>query len=168
MKVNGKEVPALTNEMIVIPRGDERMVFEAKMVRDYTECDGLNPLPLPKVKKYPDGREVTDIKDPEYRKALATYASQRNAWLFIESLSATEGLEWSTVKRDEPATWKNYAAELEENNFSDTEVNAIMGMVILANALSQSRIDEATKSFLAERQLEKEKENSQLGAQATT
>jgi hypothetical protein len=155
MKIHGQKIPSVNEEIVVIPRGEDRIIFRARMVRDFDSFDALCPRPVPPTRLYPDGRKVADVEDQTYRAALDKYITQKNAWLFLTSLDATPGLEWETVDKSNCDTWTNYYKELEDNSFSDVEINIIMEAVINANSLSRQRVEDATKSFLQEQRSQK-------------
>jgi hypothetical protein len=149
MKIKGKKLDAPVVETIVIPRVDRDIVFQAKAVRSYADFDALCPRPIPATIMRPDGTQSQDVEDPEFKKAIETWAMNRSNWMILKALEATEGLEWETVKMNDPSTWGNYGKELEETNLSQIEINRIINICITANGLDQAKIDKATESFLA-------------------
>ena len=151
MKIAGKAIAAPKNEICVIPRGDEEIVFEAKAVLDYSEFDELCPEPKPRIKTYPDGRQEEDTDSSKFKKEYADWAAQRSNWLIVESLKATEGLEWDTVSYTDPKSWGNFRKDL-QTNFTAGEVNQIIGCVMAANSMDEARFEEAKQHFLEKRQ----------------
>jgi hypothetical protein len=77
------------------------------------------------------------------------YNSKYNDYLFIKSLEATPGLEWETVNIDDPETWKNVHEELKNADLTPTEIQRIHYGIIEANGLSDAKVEEARKRFLA-------------------
>ena len=148
MKLNGKTITGPKPEVIVIPKGSDEFVFKAIPVLSYDEFDKLCPTPLPPEKILPGGEKQLDITDKDYNEKLTDWASKKNAWMVITSLSATEGIEWDTIEMDDPETWNNYIKELQQA-FTDNECNLIYNLVLCACGLNQEKIDEATKRFLA-------------------
>ena len=69
--------------------------------------------------------------------------------MILQSLRATDGLEWETVNYSDPTTWYAYKVELEKSGLTTADTSRIMSLVISANGLDQKKIDEATKAFLA-------------------
>jgi hypothetical protein len=150
VKLNGEKVSAACQEIVVIPRQDQKLVFRANAVLDYTPFDKLCPEPSPPKRMLPGGVEQENIEHPTYMKAMDEWAKAKTSWMIVESLKGTEGLEWETVKGNEPSTWDNYKDELSEAGLSAAEINRIVGCVISACGLDQAKIDEATEAFLAE------------------
>ena len=162
MKIHGKElVPPPKEQTLVIPRGDERIVFKAKMVEDYSAFHAICPKPEPRKKMVPGGSTITDLKDPGYQKKLNDWKLQQINWMFIESLSATEGLEYSLVDPSKPETYDQFDEEFVKAGFSSYEIVRIVNMIQEVNGLNQSRIDEATEHFLEEEQAQLENASSQ-------
>lgn len=150
MKISGQAIPKPKNEIAVLPRGETTIVFTAKAVLDYSEFDELCPEPTPTIRNYPDGRQEV-VRDNSFTKKQEAWARLRSAWTVLESLKATDGLEWETVDYTKPDTWQNYNDELRKD-FSTGEVNEIMGAVMRANSLDDSRFEEARNVFLAKEQ----------------
>jgi len=148
MKINGKVISGPQMEVVVIPRGEDELVIKAQAVLDFSDHDKLNPQPLPPSKLLPGGETQKLVEDPGYLAKVSEWAKQKTDWMIIKSLSATEGLVWDTVKADDPKTWGNYRTEL-ESTFSPAELNKILEVVMTACGLNQSKIEEATKRFLA-------------------
>ena len=152
MKIKGKRIEGVNVEIIPIPRGDgPDIIFEARAIQDMKPFEKLCPLPNPPLRKI-DGVDVPQLKDLNYLKAMDRRAEQRMAWMTITSLEATEGLEWETVKADDPSTWLLLEPELEKAGFSAVERQRIVAGVVNANALSEEKIEAALERFLLSRQ----------------
>jgi hypothetical protein len=149
MKIHGKKVQSSYEEVVVIPRNDENLVFKARAISDYSPFEKMCPEPQGVIKMLPGGRQIQDIASPEYLKKQREWAEHRTHWMILESLKATPGLEWETVKPSDPTTWKNYGDEMTSAGLSPAEQGRIVHCVSIANGLDQSKIDEATESFLA-------------------
>lgn len=147
MRIKGKKFQP-REEVVVLPRGDDNIVFKAQAVLDYSDFDALCPQPKPPTKMLKGGETHTNPEDPGYQEKLNEWGVKRTHWMVLKSLSATEGLEWETVKMDDPTTWENYEKELSEV-LSPVELSAVIGCVTDACGLNQQKIDEATKRFLA-------------------
>ena len=168
MKLLGKKVEGPNVEEIVIPRGDDQLVFRAQAVLEDKEFDDLCPRPKPQVGIGPGGRRVEKTDAPGYTAALNEWGEKRVAWLVIKSLEATEGLEWETVNYDDPETWLNYKSEWRDSGLSDAEQARILGGVMAANGLSEQKVEEARKRFLAGREAALESSSSPADEQPTT
>jgi hypothetical protein len=151
MRIAGKNIEAPQDEICVLPRGNQTIVFRAKAVLDYSDFDQLCPEPKPTIKTYPDGRQEENDQSPKYKEKRLDWAKKRSDWLIIESLRATEDLEWDTVSYSDPETWSNYQKELQAN-FTTGEVNQIIGAVMAANSMDDTRFDEAKQHFLEAQQ----------------
>ena len=149
MKFNGEKLDKPNVEVLVIPRNDKDIVIKAQAVLDYASFEMLCPAPKPPVKMVPGGEKITNPEDPEYIKRIDDWAAKKSTWMILKSLEATPGLEWETIKKDDPETWDNYQKELEEAFFSDAEIGRIINTVSTACGLNQDKIDEAMKRFLA-------------------
>lgn len=151
MKIGGQPISRPKDEIIVIPRDGQDIVFKAQAVIDYSEFEKLCPEPTAPVKTYPDGRQESAFNDTKFLKKREEWAAKRSSWLIIESLRVTDGLEWETVNLTDPTTWDNYRSELEQT-FTTGEINAIIGGVMRANSLDDSKFEEAKNQFLAKQQ----------------
>lgn len=149
MKMNGKILEPII-EVMVIPRQTGDLVFKAKPVNDYDIFDKLCPVPKPPmVLRKGESIQTPDLDDDEYKEAVKQYNDRRVNWMMLESLKATDGLEWSTVNYNDPTTWDNYKKELVESGLTAADAIRIFNLVIDACGLNQKKIDEATKAFLA-------------------
>ncbi len=149
MKIHGKKLDGPSIEVVVIPRQSGDLVFKAKAVLNYEDHDKLNPMPQPPKALMPGGIVQENVEDPRYKKAMNDWANRKFFWMLLMSLEATEGLEFETVKKDDPKTWENYKTEMREAGLSPGEVSRIEICVSDACGLNQAKIDEATKRFLA-------------------
>lgn len=149
MKLNGKKLDGPNIEILVIPRQSGDLVFKAKAVLDYGDCDKLNPIPQPPKALLPGGIVQENVEDPGYLKKIDEWASRKFYWMFLKSLEATKGLEWETIKMEKPETWENYKKEMQDSGFTPQEIARIEMVVTDACGLNQAKIDEATKRFLA-------------------
>lgn len=148
MKINGKK-PDANVEVCVLPRGDQdSIVFKARAVLDYAVFEKMCPEPEPSVNIYPGGRRVSNFEDPKYLEALRLYNRKSNAWMLIQSLKATDGLEWELVKLEDPETWDLWDKDLAQSGFTPREITRIFETVFAANGLSEKRISDARASFL--------------------
>lgn len=150
MKLHGVKISGPNVETIIIPRGDGApIVLKAQAVLDMDEFNRLCPMPEAPMKMIKGGARVPNTEDPHFLAAAEDVGKKRIAFMLVKSLEVTPGLEWDTVKLNEPSTWLNYNEELKESGFSDVEVNRIIAGVMAANCLSDDKIDEARQRFLA-------------------
>lgn len=149
MKLHGKKIDGPSIEVVVIPRQSGDLVFRAKAILDYDEHDKLNPMPQPPKRLMPGGEVQENVEDPRYKEAFKQWAPRKFYWMLLESLKATEGLEFEKVKMDDPSTWELYRKEMQEAGLAPGEISRIELIVTDACGLNQSKIDEATARFLA-------------------
>lgn len=149
MKINGRKLARPDFEVCVIPRADGDLVFKAQPVLDFDAFTKLCPMPTPPSITRPGGVTSQDVEDPKYKAAIDTWAENRTDWMIIQSLNATEGIEWEGVNHSDPSTWKNFRTEFETSGLTGIEVNAIIAAVVEACGLNSKKIEEATKRFLA-------------------
>lgn len=150
MKINGKKIAGPNIEIVVLPRGDgENLVFKAQAVLNSDDFDKICPRPEPPVRVGKGGIKVQNIEDLGFKAELLQYGEMRMAWIILQSLKATEGLEWETVDLSDPSTWKNYNSELKDSGLAEMEISRIINCVFDANSLNEEKVKAARDSFLA-------------------
>lgn len=149
MKMNGVKLDVRAVEYTVIPRASGNIVFKSQAVPELDAYDEKFPAPVAPTRTIKGGTTMVVTDDPEYMKALTDWATNKSDWMFIMSLSATEWLEWERVDLNNPATFKEWRAELKEAGFTVAELIRIVNDVQAANGMNQKRIDEAQADFLA-------------------
>ena len=150
MRINGKTISKPKNEIIVIPRDDEDFVFEAQAVFNFKPFDAVCPEPKPVMKtNQKTGQSVKNENHPVYVEEMKKYNEKRINFMIIQSLNATPGLEWETVKLEDPSTWKNYEEELRSGGLTEYEMSLLVRAVMKVNGLSEDIYNEAKKRFLA-------------------
>lgn len=157
MKIGGKKYSCAHEVIISIPRGSspkEAANFVAHAVLDYSEFDRLVPLPKKRVRVTPNGEESDIEDDVAYIAASGKRRELDLDYMCIKSLAATPGIEWDTVKINEPNTWANWRVDLQKSGFSRVEINRIFGGVCQANALDEDFVKAARDSFLLSRAAE--------------
>lgn len=148
----GNRRPTLNTVTVVIPRSDEEpLVFVCQAVVDETEFETICPFPQPPSIRHADGTLGKDFSDEKYIKNRDSFASQKLNWTILQSLKATEGLEWETVDYGNPTTWGNYAKELKDFKLTDAEIRLIVQGVLEVNTLDENKLEEAREAFLAGR-----------------
>ena len=149
MKLNGIKLAEPKPRVLVIPHGDQELVFTAKYVGSFDGHDERFPAPEVPEKLLPGGQRIPHYDHPKYMKLQEEWNEQRFVWLYFTSLGATEGLEWDYIKVDDPTTWKHFDKE-----FDGVQQNAIERLkyhVMQTCGMDPARIDEATERFLADR-----------------
>jgi TusA-related sulfurtransferase len=148
MKVNGRMVDGPKEVILPIPRSDGDLIFKFKAILNLDEFEKMCPTPTPPKVKKPGGEIFININDPAFKKAIDEWSTRQMNWRFLTSIAATEGLEWATVKMDDPGTWGNWENDLKEAGFSVTERNVIFQHFMKADTLTNEVIEEARKRFL--------------------
>lgn len=150
MKINGKQIKGPNVETIVIPRGDDFIVFKAEAVLDYKPFEEMVPMPAPPQVLF-RGETVSkpNYEAPAYKEAMGKRSLLKYHWMIIKSLSVTEGLEWEVVNLQEPSTWTQVETEFQNSGFTPLEINKIFEGVLTANGMNEEKLEWARKSFLA-------------------
>lgn len=147
MKIGGIDPRTLPNEeILVLPRGDQQIVFRARGVPDYDEFDKLCPEPKAPGALRPGEGWVPNPDDPAYRDMMETYATKKMAWLVVTSLAPSE-IEWDQVKIDNPSTWHLWQEDLRNAGFVHVECNRIQHLVFQANCLDEGKLEKARELF---------------------
>ena len=150
MKYKGKKLEGRNTDILVLQKGDDRVVFKAEAIENYVEFSKLVPIPEPPVKLLPGGSRVANTDDVNFRKAMEQYAQSKTDYLVIKSLAATTDLEWEKVDLTKPETWGGWKKELEEAGFTEFECMRIMQLVTRVNSLDDAMLEAAKQSFLQE------------------
>lgn len=151
MKVNGKTISGPRVHSVVLPYGDhpdDYVVFKFRALTVKDNFEEVMPRPRPPRIVKPGQPEYFDIEDENYKKSVDNWGTKKVDWEFLRSISVTEGLEWASVKMDDPNTWSNWRKDLEET-FGVVDFNRIFGGFLAANSLDEERIEEARMRFLA-------------------
>lgn len=152
MRIRNKQVVPPKPVPVTIYRENEagepdNFEFICAAVLSYDDFEKLCPSPKPPLKtKMSTGEQTVDTNDRRFKAALNKWSERRVDWLMIQSLRATPGLEWDTVKYDDPETWANYESELKQV-LTEGEYNRIVQSIIDANSPSENRRREALDRF---------------------
>jgi len=149
MKIAGKKIEGRNVELIVLPRPlGTNIAFKAEAVLSMDRFNKLVTEPQPPQRIVAGGAKVANVNDAGYKTQILDFQAKRLAFLVLESLKATEQLEWETVKEDDPNTWTNWEKELADSGFSAIEIGRIRTGVFSANCLNEALIEAARDSFL--------------------
>jgi len=151
MKIHGRTIePEVT--VIALPRQGDDLRFVFKLVENFDEFNKLCPQPQPRmITRKGETQSSPDLDDPAYKKQWDEWVDRKSTWLFIQSIRGTEGLEFDTIKDNDPATWSNWVDEMRASGIHDAETAQLMSAMITAQGLDSSKIEEATENFLADR-----------------
>lgn len=155
MLLNGRKVSGANIETVIIPRGDYNdLVFKCQAVLDIDNFEKLYPEPKAPMIIRPGGKQDYDYKDEGYLRSEAEYGNIRWSWIVLQSLKATETLQWETVDDKNPNTWKNWRNELRDAGLSFMEISRIERGVMAANCLDEAKIEEARQRFTVSQSLQ--------------
>jgi hypothetical protein len=146
MKIGGKVVEGIHEEILVLPRGEDQLVIRARAVLDLDEFDKICPEPKPPGKLTKDGW-VPNKEDATYRQIMSGHVDRRIAYLVIRSLEPSN-IEWDSVNIADPRTWLNYVTDFRAAGLATVEINRIVQCVMAANSLDESKLEEARQVFL--------------------
>lgn len=150
MKIQGKNLDGPAIEILVIPRGEIDIVFQAQCVTDYTEFEAIYKSPEPPMILHRgDEVSVPNFQDKKYIEKMSDYAKAQTNYMILKSLEATEDLIWETIEMTQPDTWGNYEQELLDSGFSSIHIGRIINLVSIVNGLDEKMIQDAKKRFLA-------------------
>ena len=165
MRIGGKEVSGLNEEILVLPRLDGDIVIRAQAVSDMSGFETLVPEPKAPGKLTKDGW-IPISDDETYLDRVAKYNEQRFAYMAVIALIPSE-IEWDSVVLDNPKTWIKWDKELKEAGLSDVEVNRIVVCIMQANSLDEKKLKEARELFLLGK-AEEERKSSGLQTEPET
>jgi hypothetical protein len=146
MKLGGRELTGPCIETLVLPRGEEQIVFKAQAIPDFDDFDALCPEPKAPGRLTKKGWEPM-LDDLGYKEMLGNYNERRIAFMVVRSLMISD-IEWDTVEVDNPKTWTNYVSDLKAAGLSAIEIGRVTQLAMQANALDESKLEEAREVFL--------------------
>ena len=169
MLIKGVKITPPKDRVVVFPREDqEDIVLTIRAVLDYSRFEELCPVPRPPTTRRPNQAPVSNTEAPKFLAALDAHSLKRSHWMIIQSLSATDGIEWEIVDHNDPETWHLYDQELRTSGFSLGEIGRIFEEVNAVSGIDQERVDEATRAFLATREEQRSSGSSQTEEQTST
>jgi hypothetical protein len=149
MKINGLTVSKPAPSVLVIPFGEQQLVLKIRLVDNHDEFDKIYPEPFAPEIVTGEGARYKDFADAEYLAKKQKRNSCFVDWIYFHALDATEGLEWSKVKENDPETWHFWREELVETGMPATYVGRIISKINEVNGFNTELIDKATEAFLA-------------------
>lgn len=157
MKINGQTFDAPNEALVVLLRKGEPVPFKARAVLDFSRFDLLCPRPAPKKITRPGGKVEELFNDKSFLAAFDHWGKLKTAYVIVEALKATPGLEWDTVKDDDSNSWLGWRKELETAFFTEQEIQKIIACVWEANGIDEAKLNEARERFLSGEAQEQEK-----------
>jgi len=150
MKVRGTHLKGIEPIPIPIFRGEDTEFLLAGPV-DLEIFDESCPPPKPIMTMRPGGQSEPDYKNAKYVTQLDEYAKKRIGYMIFKSLQATDGIEWEKFEEGKSDTYLLWQEELRDYGLNNFEINRVISTVMEANSLTEDRVTEARKSFLAQR-----------------
>lgn len=148
MKIGGRKISNNNLEVVVLPRSDGDIVFRFKPVLTFDDFDKLVSMPDMPYVEDATGRKALP-EDPTYRKAMSVYLEKKSCWMFLDSISATENLEWDKININDPSTWTSYDTEFTEAGITEIEQRMLRIAFERVNSLNEAHLEEARNRFLA-------------------
>ena len=146
MKIGGVDPTTLkAEEVLVLPRGEDVIVFRAQGLKDMEEFFKLCPEPEPPRKQTREG-VVADLEDDGYQKMLVEHRRRYMSYMVIRALEPSQ-IEWDSVQLDNPLTWTNWERDLKVAGLMQVECNRIVSLVMQANCLDEAKLDKARELF---------------------
>ena len=149
MKIAGIDPKTLCSEVfLVLPRGEQSIVFRAIGLKDMDEFNAKCPAPKPPGKFMKNEGWVANENDPTYQQVSTEWGKKRLGYIVIHSL-VPSNIEWDTVKLDDPRTWASWDKDLINGGLTQVESNRVLALVLEANALDETKLAKAREVFLA-------------------
>jgi hypothetical protein len=152
MKIGGTTVTPPSEEILVIPRDPDPIVFKAKPLADLDAFEALCPAPKAPGKLTPKGWEPNP-EDKGYGELLVNHVKQKVGYMVIHTLAPSE-IEWETVNIDNPKTWSNWETDLKNAGLLQAEVNLVGNLVMECNYMTEAKLSRAREAFQRGRELE--------------
>ncbi len=154
MKLKGIHIEGPQERVVVLPRQQgEDLVFKFGAVLEVDDFDKLCPMPMPREVMKPGGVKTYDVEETAYKEAIQEWAANKTHYMYLKSIAATDDLEWETVDMSDSSTWGNYNEELMEAGLTEAERLKLLQVYSEVQGLDQTKIDAATKNFLADPQV---------------
>ena len=149
MKIGGIDPTTLPIEVfLVLPRGDQEIVFRAHPVPSMDEFEALCPRPNAAGQNDPRrlGADGGRPHLPAAHVRLEPDAARLHGRQVAGAQPESSGIR-ST--RPIPSTWKNWSTDLRNGGLSDIECQRVMNLVLEANCLDEAKLKKAREVFLA-------------------
>lgn len=148
MLINGERINVPFRREIVFPRVQGDIVFTATAVSIEEEFEKLCPPIEPAIERDAKDNIVrVKVDDPKY---IAKIKERQDRKFDLQVISALENVEWETVDRKDPDSWKNWRKEAIGAGLSDIEVIDLVNRVFETLRPSAELVEEQKKSFLAQ------------------
>ena len=167
-RIKGRKISAPKPIQLAFPRGeDEPIVLTIGAVMSYERFEQLCPDPKPPVIMKPGRPPFKDFNSPTYQRKVEAHGVLRGKYMILHSLLHTEDFQFETVNPDDPATWDNLDAELQEA-FTQPEIGMIYQAVFNVNAPNEEARKQALENFSALQAAEQSDSTSQTDEPSST
>lgn len=146
MKINGQEVNGPYEDILVLPRKPQPVVFKGRALANFDLFDKLRPMPTAPGVLTKDGFKP-DPKDKGYLQQLAAWTQSRLAYMVVQTLEPSN-IEWDSVVLDNPTTWHLWVDDMVKAGFTDVEQKRILDFVLEVNCLDEKKLEAARADFL--------------------
>lgn len=167
MKLKGQRVEEKALKVCVFERPSGNLVFKLSAVLNTSDFEKIYPIPRPP-EIIVKGAKVLNPQDKRYVEAVAQRNASYTDWIILNTLAATEDLEWETVNMGDPNTWRNWRSELVSAGFSDGEIMYLVNTAVEVNGLDEARLEAARKSFLLGQAMEMSSKSDSQNTEAPT
>lgn len=171
MKRRGTPMKGPRTQVVPILRDESEggnIYFTVQGVIDFAPFYAICPAPEPPKILMPGGQFKLNVEDKGYKYLNEQWWKKRTSWMFLKSIEPSftpeTGLEWETVKMDDPETYVNWDKELKDAGFNDAELTRLITAIMKVNALDENLIEEARASFLTTQGVANDKLSSQMDA----
>lgn len=147
MKLKGRKLEERSVQHLVFERPSGQIVFTLSAVMNTSDFDKIYPEPRPP-EIIVKGVKTLNTRNKDYLAALTHRNTAYMDWLVINSMAATEDLEWETLKEGDANTWHLWRKELTDAGFNDGEIMYIIKKAVEVNGLNEERLEEARRTFL--------------------
>jgi TusA-related sulfurtransferase len=147
MKVNGVSLAGYRVVSVDMPTESGIVTFKFRALAVNEKFEDVMPRPNAPVKMAPGGVKHVNVDDPGYKIAIDQWANKKLAWEFLKSISETEGLEWETVKLEDPETWENWQTEI-KGYFGVGGQDRLFSGFVDAQYINEETIERCRKRFL--------------------
>jgi hypothetical protein len=168
MRIKGLDKSKPNIEVVIFPRHDiDDIVIKCKAVISYDRFSKLVAEPILGTALFPDGtRKPTDETRKKFSEDSISYFEMRHGFMLYETLKDNENIEWESVSKDDPISWKNCAKEIDSLPITDAESNRLVAAINRANGMSDALIEEAEQSFLVREASERVDQKSIVSSEA--
>jgi len=128
------------------------LTFKAKVITDFKAFEELCPTPLAPIRVTRDNVKTRNVKDPKFLEKLEAHGSARMVYMIMESLSVTEGIEWTLLDPAdvETMTEANLMQEFGDAGIPEMIANKIIRLATDTNGLTDTLLKDRRETFLPE------------------